>query len=64
MPKLQTKIVHVKATGADPRILVRGGVDFSKAWVFSPALMSPVGLGQRPGGGSVRPRKLLILVIL
>ena len=38
-------------TGADPGILVRGGVDFfSKAWGSGPALRSPVGPGQRPGG--------------
>ena len=42
--------IHV-VSGADPGILVRGGVDFfSKAWGSGPALRSPVGPGQRPGG--------------
>ena len=39
-------------TGADPGILVSGGVEFfSKAWGHGAAFRPPLGSGQRLGGG-------------
>ena len=48
---LQIQCVEYGASGADPGILVRGGVDFFfKGMGFGARLRPPVGPGQRPGG--------------